>query len=168
VRSVGGRCSHSLFSPSPLSTSSVHATSYPRTPLLHAESAAHGSRFLEHMAVLAGKLHNAVVRNKQLEREVGDLEKEVAMREEMETALKEGLREAERSAKLMSCTGVDVQYLKNTVRTSAHVERVQPESLVTLALPCGPSPSQSGAQDVSVGGGGEPAPRLCNDPGLQP
>eukprot|EP00955_Chlamydomonas_euryale_P117218 366462-Chlamydomonas_euryale.AAC.3 len=33
----------------------------------------------------------------------------------MEVALKEGLREAERTATLLSRTGVDVQYLKNTV-----------------------------------------------------
>ena len=41
---------------------------------------------------------------------------QVSLREEMEAALKESLREAERVAKRLQRSGTDIEYLKNTVR----------------------------------------------------
>lgn len=40
---------------------------------------------------------------------------QVVLREEMEAALKESLREAERGAKRLQRTATDIEYLKNTV-----------------------------------------------------
>ncbi|KAL6752200.1 hypothetical protein V8C86DRAFT_617476 [Haematococcus lacustris] len=68
-------------------------------------------------ARFAAALAASQQRVRQLEVDVQELEKEVALREEMECALKESFRELERAARRNS-TGhshIDAEYLKNTV-----------------------------------------------------
>ncbi|GAX81405.1 hypothetical protein CEUSTIGMA_g8836.t1, partial [Chlamydomonas eustigma] len=61
------------------------------------------------------RIKDILVRNKHLESEVQEYEKEVALREEMEVALKESLREAERVGIRLHRNDTDIEYLKNTL-----------------------------------------------------
>ena len=61
------------------------------------------------------RLQSIVKRNQEVETELLEMEKELKLREEMEAALKESLREAERVSVRHSRSTIDVEYLKNTV-----------------------------------------------------